>query len=117
MRSSPMITDSRRAHVNSEAHAMLARLRLGTHEATGRGVQEAQAPVPLPWGGKTVPPDETLSKLLLKVDEAARLLSLSRKMIYDLIGRGELGSLKIGGCRRIPLAALHDFIARLEDVA
>ncbi len=68
-------------------------------------------------GGKTIPPDEALSKLLLKVDEAARLLSLSRKMIYDLIGRGDLASLKIGGCRRIPLSALHDFIVRLEEAA
>jgi excisionase family DNA binding protein len=72
---------------------------------------------PLRWGGKTVPPDETLSKLLLKMDEAAHLLSLSRKMIYDLIDRGDLDSLKIGGCRRIPLPALHDFIAGLEEVA
>jgi excisionase family DNA binding protein len=38
-------------------------------------------------------------------------------MVYDLIGRGELVSLKIGGCRRIPLAALHEFVARLEAAA
>jgi len=96
---------------------MLARLRHGGHETSGSGKQEEQPHLPLPWGGEIVPADETLSKLLLKVDEAAHLLSLSRKMIYDLIGRGELASLKIGGCRRIPLRALHDFIAHLEEVA
>ena len=117
MRSSQMITASRRAHAQSEAHAMLARLRHGRHETSGSGKQEEQPHLPLPWGGKIVPADETLSKMLLKVDEAAHLLSLSRKMIYDLIGRGELASLKIGGCRRIPLRALHDFIAHLEEVA
>jgi excisionase family DNA binding protein len=64
-----------------------------------------------------VPADAPASKLLLKVEEAAHLLSLSRKTIYDLMSRGELASLKIGGSRRIPLTALHAFIARLEDVA
>jgi excisionase family DNA binding protein len=117
MSSSPTFTASQPPRVQSEAHAMLARLRHSTHEASGSGAQEAQTPAPLPWGGKTVAPDETTSKLLLKVDEAAHLLSLSRKMVYDLIGRGELVSLKIGGCRSIPLAALHDFIAWLEAAA
>jgi len=117
MSSSPAITTSRRPHAHSEAHAMLARLRLNTHEGPRSGAQEVQAPVPLPWGGKTLPPDQTLTKLLLKVEEAAHLLSLSRKTVYDLIGRGDLASLKIGGCRRIPLSALHDFIARLEAAA
>jgi excisionase family DNA binding protein len=45
------------------------------------------------------------------------MLSLSRKTLYDLMRRGEMASLKIGGSRRIPLTALHDFIARLEELA
>jgi excisionase family DNA binding protein len=72
---------------------------------------------PLPWGERTLPADASASKLLLKVEEAAHLLSLSRKKVYDLMRRGELASLKIGGSRRIPLTALHAFIARLEEVA
>ena len=64
-----------------------------------------------------MPADAAATKLLLKVEEAAQLLSLSRKTIYDLIRRGELASLKIGGSRRIPLTELHAFIARLEEVA
>jgi excisionase family DNA binding protein len=66
---------------------------------------------------RALPADAPASKLLLKVEEAAHLLSLSRKTIYDLMGRGELTSLKIGGSRRIPLTALHTFIGRLEAVA
>jgi len=73
--------------------------------------------VPLPWGERILPVDAPASKLLLKVEEAAYRLSLSRKTLYDLMRRGELASLKIGGSRRIPLTALHDFIARLEAVA
>jgi excisionase family DNA binding protein len=51
---------------------------------------------------------------LLRVEEAAHMLSLSRKTVYDLLRRGELTSLKIGGSRRIPVTALQDLIARLE---
>jgi excisionase family DNA binding protein len=72
---------------------------------------------PLPWEERTLPAEAPASKLLLKVEEAAQMLSLSRKTLYDLMSRGELASLKIGGSRRIPLSALHDFIARLEAVA
>jgi excisionase family DNA binding protein len=96
---------------------MLTRLRRShpTGSASGSRIQLSQAP--LPWGEKTLPADAPASKLLLKVEEAAHLLSLSRKTLYDLMRRGELTSLKIGGSRRIPLSALHDFIARLEEVA
>ena len=72
---------------------------------------------PLPWGERILPADAPASKLILKVEEAAHLLSLSRKTLYDLMRRGELASVKIGGSRRIPLTALHAFIVRLEEAA
>ncbi len=97
-----------------EAHAMLARLRRGNEAGSARGAPEEESPVHLMWGGKILPEETSAPKLLLRVEEAAHLLSLSRKTIYDLLRRGELSSLKIGGSRRIPLTALHAFVARLE---
>jgi excisionase family DNA binding protein len=96
---------------------MLARLR---HTSVADSAQSSHVQAllaPLTWGERELPSDAPASKLLLRVEEAAHLLSLSRKTIYDLMRRGELASLKIGGCRRIPLTALHAFIARLESVA
>jgi excisionase family DNA binding protein len=53
-------------------------------------------------------------KLLLNPTEAAERLSMGRTKIYELMRRGELRSVKVGGCRRISRAALADFIAELE---
>jgi excisionase family DNA binding protein len=50
---------------------------------------------------------------LLTVDEVARTLQLGRTLIYDLLGRGDIASIKIGSRRRIPAAALDAFIERL----
>lgn len=104
----------RYTRARDEAHAMLARLRRSGEAGSAGGVLEVESPVPLPWGGRALPEDTSAPKLLLRVEEAAQLLSLSRKTIYDLLRRGELASLKIGGSRRIPTAALQDLIARLE---
>jgi excisionase family DNA binding protein len=48
--------------------------------------------------------------LLVRVEEAARILSLSRSTIYELLDRGELPSVRCGAARRIPLAALHTWV-------
>lgn len=52
------------------------------------------------------------SKLLVSVDEAAILLSLGRSLVYELVQRGDIITLKIGRSRRVPVKALHTFIAR-----
>ena len=96
---------------------MLMRLRRSHSTGSALGSRVSISQSPLPWGERTLPADMPTSKLLLKVEEAAQMLSLSRKTLYDLIRRGEMASLKIGGSRRIPLTALHAFIARLEEVA
>jgi excisionase family DNA binding protein len=49
-------------------------------------------------------------KLAVTVEEAARLLSLNRTKVYALCMRGELRSVKIGRSRRIPVAALHEYL-------
>ncbi len=55
-------------------------------------------------------------KLLLTVDEASAALSLGRTSVYKLVLRKEIFSVKVGGARRIPVAALHEFVARLTDL-
>ncbi len=58
-----------------------------------------------------------MEKLLLSPAEAAEHLSIGRSKVYELMRLGQLRSVKIGGCRRIPRAALIDLVANLQDPA
>ena len=53
--------------------------------------------------------------LVVTVPEAARMLSLSRAKLYPLISSGEIRSLKIGKCRRVPVREIESFIDRHFD--
>ena len=53
-----------------------------------------------------------LQPLLLTPQEAARRLSIARSSLYSLLLTGEIVSLKIGRSRRVPLAALAEYIDR-----
>ena len=53
-------------------------------------------------------------KYLLKVEEAAELLSIGRSHVYELIASGELETVKIGRSRRVRPTALQELIARHE---
>ncbi len=55
---------------------------------------------------------DTSAPLLLTPVEAARRLSIARSSLYSLLLTGEIVSLKIGRSRRVPLAALADYIDR-----
>ena len=57
-----------------------------------------------------------MEKLLLSPSEAAAHLSVGRSKVYELMRLGQLRSVKIGGSRRIPRAALTDFVASLDVV-
>ena len=48
--------------------------------------------------------------LLLRINEAARLLSISRAMLYTLINRGEIDTVKCGAATRIPAAEIPRWI-------
>lgn len=48
---------------------------------------------------------------LLSVDEAMAYLSVSRSHLYDLMERGAVAYAKIGRSRRIPKAALMEYVA------
>ena len=56
------------------------------------------------------PPSDAL---LLRVEDAAACLSLSRAQVFRLLGTGQLTSVKIGSSRRVPVAALEDFVSNL----
>jgi excisionase family DNA binding protein len=60
--------------------------------------------------------EDTVEKLLYDPREAARLLSISRTKVYELMAAGKLPSLRIGHSRRIPAEALHRFIETYEEV-
>jgi excisionase family DNA binding protein len=57
-------------------------------------------------------PITPIEPLLVRVEEAARILSLSRSTIYEMLDSGELPSVRRGAARRIPISALHAWIAR-----
>ena len=55
-----------------------------------------------------------MEKLLLKPEEAAEVLSIGRSKVYELMGSGELVSVRIGASRRIPVDALSEFVDQLQ---
>ncbi|MFI8305498.1 excisionase family DNA-binding protein [Streptomyces sp. NPDC085927] len=57
--------------------------------------------------------DPTLA--LLTVEEAARRLRIGRTLCFRLVGSGELESVAVGRLRRVPPAALHDYVTRLRE--
>jgi excisionase family DNA binding protein len=52
-------------------------------------------------------------RLLLTVEEAAEALTISRWKVFELIRTRQLRSIKIGGLRRVPRAAIDEYIVRL----
>lgn len=51
-------------------------------------------------------------KLLLTVEEAAQALSVGRSLLYELLMRREIFSVKVGRVRRVPVDALRAYIVR-----
>lgn len=61
---------------------------------------------------------DTVTQLLYRIDEAAKLLAISRSAVYELISSGQLRKLKIGSRSCIAAAELHRFIeTRMQEVA
>lgn len=55
-----------------------------------------------------------MEKLLLTPVEAARVLGIGRSTIYELMRGGQLESVHIGACRRVPAEAVHNFLLQLR---
>jgi excisionase family DNA binding protein len=49
-------------------------------------------------------------KILLRPEEAAQRLGVSRSVVYELIAEGRIESIRIGKSRRIPVEALLAFV-------
>lgn len=49
--------------------------------------------------------------ILLTIPEAARLLSIGRTLTYELIASDHLEVVHIGRAVRVPLEAVHEFVA------
>ena len=56
-------------------------------------------------------------RLLLTVEEAARLLGIGRTTAYALVKSGELESIPLGRLRRIPAECVTEYINRLRAQA
>jgi excisionase family DNA binding protein len=53
---------------------------------------------------------------LLRIEEAAEWLGLSKRKTYELLSRAEIQSVYIGRSRRITVAALERFVAGLSGI-
>jgi excisionase family DNA binding protein len=56
-------------------------------------------------------------RLLVSPREAAALLGIGRSTLYLLLQNGDLQSIHIGACRRIPVDAVTALIERLRQAA
>jgi excisionase family DNA binding protein len=61
--------------------------------------------------------EEAVPRRLLTPEQAAQALGIGRTLVYELIGSGRLRTVRIGACRRVPMAAVDDFVAELLDAA
>lgn len=59
----------------------------------------------------------TVEKLLLTPEEAARSIGLGRTKVYELLRAGALESVQIGAARRVPVEALREYVERLRGEA
>ncbi|MGH3382658.1 MAG: helix-turn-helix domain-containing protein [Actinoallomurus sp.] len=66
-------------------------------------------------GPVVAPPIER--KALYRVNEAKKMLSLSRSTVYELIRSGRLRTVKEGGARLVPAEAIAEYVALLEREA
>lgn len=57
--------------------------------------------------------DKRFDKLLLRPNEVADLTGLGRSKTYELIAEGEIPSVRIGKCVRVPADRLREWIDQL----
>jgi excisionase family DNA binding protein len=56
---------------------------------------------------------EPVDKLLYTPRQAAEALGVSRSTLYALMAAGDVPSVHIGACRRVPAEGLRRYVARL----
>lgn len=55
-----------------------------------------------------------MERLLLRPAEVTEILGMGRSRIYEMLATGELPSLRIGRCIRIPSDALKQWITKRQ---
>jgi excisionase family DNA binding protein len=66
---------------------------------------------------RTQAAENGLPVLLVRPEDAAGVLGIGRTKVYELMRSGALRSVRVGGLRRIPVTALDEFVAKLEEEA
>jgi excisionase family DNA binding protein len=56
---------------------------------------------------------DSVDKLLYTPRQAAEALGVSRSTLYVLMAAGDVPSVRIGACRRVPAEGLRRYVARL----
>ncbi len=72
-------------------------------------LEDAEVPINL-WSLSV----EEIPPLLFRAEDVARVLMVGRGMVFDLIRKKELRSIKVGGRRRVSAKALREYVDRLE---
>ena len=55
------------------------------------------------------------SVITVRIREACRITGIGRSKLYELIGRGEIETIKIGAMTLIPVESLREFIQRCRS--
>lgn len=58
--------------------------------------------------------EEKMEKLLLTVEEAAHVMGIGRTKMFELIAAGAVESVRIGASRRVPSAAIAEYVDHLR---
>ena len=77
-------------------------------ERSRRRVREVEQPII----NITLQVDE---RRVFSVVEAAAILGISRSKLYEFIAAGEIRTIRIGRLRKIPVAAIDEFLATRES--
>jgi prophage regulatory protein len=56
-----------------------------------------------------------MEKLLLRPSEVVQVLGMGRSLVYELIARKEIPSVRLGRCIRVPAESLQRWIRDQED--
>ena len=63
-----------------------------------------------------MPPTGTTPKAAYDINEACRVLGISRPTIYKLIGAGRLRTVKFGTRRLVPVSAIEELLRGCDDL-
>lgn len=55
-----------------------------------------------------------MERMLLTVEEAAEVIGIGRTKAFELIAIGAIESVRIGASRRVPRAAVGEYVERLR---